>query len=158
MSNRNPLLENQLFYVDEVDFESRNAIADSVIRLIHRNYSDPCLRFEDAARRFGISVWHLSRLFKKHTGICSKQYLKKLRMHKSESLLQASEMGIKEAANAVGYSHVSNFNKHFKSVYRISPGEYRRRWTLFRAERGEQDLPRIARFTKRKQDLPKNIY
>jgi AraC-like DNA-binding protein len=156
MSNRIPLLENRPFFVDEADFESRNAIADSVIRLIHKDYSNPCLRFEEAARMFGISVWRLSRLFKKHTGICSKQYLKRLRMQRAESLLQTPEIGIKEVADAVGYSHVSNFNKHFKSFYGISPGEYRRRWALFKAERGEQDLPRIASFAKRKQDLPKN--
>lgn len=97
-----------------------------VIKLVEQQYArdDPTLR--KMAKQAGLSIWYLPRLFKRNTGISFGEYLRKLRLQKAEKLLQDTTLSIKEIAAAVGYKHVSDFDHHFKSMYGMCPGEYRR--------------------------------
>ena len=97
-----------------------------VINLVHQQYQrdDPTL--SKMAKHVNLSIWHFARLFKKNTGSHFSEYLRNLRLKKSEKLLENPLLSIKEIAAAVGYKHVSDFDHHFKSTYGMRPGEYRR--------------------------------
>ena len=98
-----------------------------VISLIHEQYPQGKLTLGQLARQLNLSTWHLAHLFKKETGSSVISYLRKLRIKKAQELLVSSVFSIKEIAATVGYNHVSDFNHHFKALFDMSPGEYRRR-------------------------------
>ena len=97
-----------------------------VIQLVEQQYEKDDPTLSKIAKQVGLSVWYLPRLFKKNTGISFGEYLRDLRLKKAALLLQDPTLSIKEIAAAVGYKHVSDFDHHFKSLYGMCPGEYRR--------------------------------
>ncbi|HEY7910573.1 MAG TPA: helix-turn-helix transcriptional regulator [Blastocatellia bacterium] len=103
----------------------RNLRIRQAIRLINEQYQQTGLTLGQIAGQLNLSVWHLSRLFKKETGESVKQYLRAVRMIKAQELLLNSVFSIKEIAAAVGYNHVSDFDHHFKATFNMRPGEYR---------------------------------
>jgi len=98
-----------------------------VINLIHEQYAHGKLTLGQLARQLNLSTWHLAHLFKRETGCSVISYLRNWRIKKAQELLVSSVFSIKEVAAAVGYNHVSDFNHHFKALFNMSPGEYRRR-------------------------------
>ncbi|HLG13549.1 MAG TPA: helix-turn-helix transcriptional regulator [Blastocatellia bacterium] len=107
-----------------------NPTADSRVRLIEKlvqeQYPDSRLTLKELARQANISIWHLARVFKSHTGASIKQYLRAVRMTKAKELLLTTTLSIKEVAAAVGHNHVSDFDHHFKATFQMRPGEFRR--------------------------------
>ena len=47
----------------------------------------------------------------------------------------------------VGFASVSNFNRHFRSVIRMTPREYRSRMLLARQKEGSDSRQTILEFT-----------
>jgi transcriptional regulator GlxA family with amidase domain len=95
------------------------------LALINEQYTQSRLKLRDIAKQLNISVWHLSRLFKKEIGYGVIRYLRAVRMGKAQELLQDTTLSIKEIAAAVGYNHVSDFDRHFKASSGMRPGEFR---------------------------------
>ena len=54
------------------------------------------------------------------------QYLIRYRMTKAASMLQTSRISIAEIGIAVGYENQLHFSRAFKSVFDVSPSEYRK--------------------------------
>ncbi len=79
----------------------------------------------DMAEQSGLSRFHFSREFKKHTGIAPAAYLQELRLKKAIRMLQSERKTIKEIAYACGYDDCSYFCRIFHRAYGIAPGNYR---------------------------------
>jgi AraC-like DNA-binding protein len=77
------------------------------------------------ARCAGASVFHLCRLFKRHTGQTIHGYRNELRLRKSLELLGETD-DILSVALALGYSGHSHFTAAFHSFFGITPSAYRR--------------------------------
>lgn len=105
-----------------------NTWVKKAIDLIHEQYSLSDLTLSKLAGQLGISVWHLSRSFKKHVGFGLRQVIRTVRMERAVELLQDKDrsLSVKQVAGAVGYKHVSDFDHHFKAQYGLTPGTYRR--------------------------------
>ncbi|KRG12806.1 hypothetical protein ACA29_10365 [Lederbergia galactosidilytica] len=69
------------------------------------------------------------RYFKKHTGETILQHLNRLRMEQTKYLLKTSDLQIKVIAIRVGYSDVSSFIRKFKQQEKMTPGEFRKKYT-----------------------------
>lgn len=79
------------------------------------------------AKRFSVSEEHLSRIFKKETGVGFSSYLTFLRMKKAEELLiHSSESRITEIAYACGFSDSNYFSSQFKKLHGISPKRFQK--------------------------------
>ncbi len=52
-------------------------------------------------------------------------YLRLLRLHRAKTLLQTSELGVRQVARAVGYAKVQHFTRMFTTAIGISPTAYR---------------------------------
>ncbi len=83
------------------------------------------------ARRLGLSYPHFRLLFRGLTGLPPGQYIRCRRMEKSARLLRQSRMEIKDIANQVGYEDIFHFSKLFKKHFRVSPGRFRARSTMY---------------------------
>jgi AraC-like DNA-binding protein len=99
---------------------------------IHQNFGGP-LSSEDLSRVSGLSVSQLERDFVQLLGMTPRRYLTKIRFDAAIELL-SSGMPISDVAQACGYSDQSAFTRAFRSTLGMSPSEYRKRTTQFRAD------------------------
>jgi transcriptional regulator GlxA family with amidase domain len=84
-------------------------------------------RFEEVARKFGMSGRNFARRFKNATGESPLAYLHGMRIAAAKQLLESTLVSVQEIAQKVGYSDVLFFRELFKRHTGVSPSEYRRR-------------------------------
>ena len=100
--------------------ELRKAIA------LAREGSTSDLSVAELARRSGLSVRNLSRLFHVELGLTPKQLLMSLRIEKAKELLLAGNSTVTETAFAVGYNSLSQFIASFRQLTGQIPSEFAR--------------------------------
>ncbi len=83
------------------------------------------LSISELARRSGMSVRNLSRLFQIELGMTPKQLLMALRIEKSKELLLAGNITVTEVAFSVGYSSLSQFIAVFRQFTGQIPSEFK---------------------------------
>ncbi len=94
------------------------------IDYIRANFTEK-ITLEDVADEIYLSPAYFSKIFKEQTESNFTQYLNKLRIEKSKSLLQNTKIPIVDIAGMVGYEDQSYFTKVFKKNTGNSPGKYR---------------------------------
>lgn len=94
-------------------------------RWLHEHFRDE-LRFDELARRVGMSARNFARRFKRATGEAPLTYLQKLRIEESKRLLEREYTTIQAIARDVGYDDVIFFRRLFRRYAGVSPQEYRR--------------------------------
>ncbi len=100
---------------------------DAIFKAIHymnNNFIEK-ITLEDVASEVFLSSAYFSKIFKEQTGNNFSQYLNKLRIEKSKSLLRNSRIPLVDIAGMVGYEDQSYFSKVFKKITGNSPGKYR---------------------------------
>ncbi|HNQ35740.1 MAG TPA: AraC family transcriptional regulator, partial [bacterium] len=97
-----------------------------VIEYLDDNFADD-LGLEELADRFALSAGHLSRTFKRYTGLGLKQYILQRRIVAAKRLLEEAP-GLKVAAvsNRVGFHDFAVFNRDFKLITGLTPSAYRK--------------------------------
>lgn len=73
-----------------------------------------------------ISQSTLQRLFKQHTGKTPREFIKELRMVTAAHRLLVTNDRVSTIAYELGFETLSHFSKKFKSVYGMSPQQYRK--------------------------------
>lgn len=68
----------------------------------------------------------LRDLFRIHYNCTPMEYLRKIRLEKSEYLLLSSDMNISEIAAAVGFDDSNYFSRVFQETYHVTPRDYRK--------------------------------
>lgn len=96
-------------------------------RLLSRCYAEP-ISLSELADAVEISVFHLCRIFKAHTGQTIHGYLRKLRLRAGLALLETTDRSLAHLALDVGYAHQSHFTEAFRGEYGIPPGKLRRQF------------------------------
>ena len=72
--------------------------------------------------------WFTPVVFKEQFGITLLSYLDQVRITHAKQLLRFSELTVEEVGRKVGIEEGAYFNRVFKKVEGITPGEYRRMW------------------------------
>ena len=104
----------------------QNPYAQKALRRLAEDYTGD-ITLQSLSHEFGISPEHLSRLFKKETGLGFSEYLSLLRLKKAEGALKRnSEMSIAEIAFSCGFNDSNYFCEKFKKVYGVSPLKYKK--------------------------------
>ena len=79
------------------------------------------------AQKLSVSPEHLSRIFKKETGLGFNEYLSLLRLKKAESVLKLNDnRSISEVAFSCGFNDSNYFCEKFKAVYGMSPLKFKK--------------------------------
>lgn len=102
--------------------------ADSIYkaeRFIKENYMQK-LSLNDVAGHVYLSKAYLSKIFKEETGISLVNYINRLRIDKSKTLLKDHSLSLADIAALVGFDDQSYFSKIFKGITGVSPGKYRK--------------------------------
>jgi transcriptional regulator GlxA family with amidase domain len=81
------------------------------------------------ARRAGMSVRTFSRVFRAEVGETPASYVERLRVETARRWLEDTDRSVVEIARACGLGTVETMYRAFQRVVRVTPGEYRRRFT-----------------------------
>ncbi|OUP10474.1 AraC family transcriptional regulator [Collinsella sp. An2] len=102
------------------DFYIREAI-----NYIEQNYQND-ISVEDIAEQTGLNRSYFGKVFKAVVNKSPQQYLIAYRMGKATELLKLTALSIGEVGKAVGYPNQLHFSRAFKTVYGVSPREWRK--------------------------------
>lgn len=98
----------------------------AALKLIERHPGDP-LRRRDVARRVGLSVRQLDRLFANKLKCSYQNHYRRIRLERSRELLQQSAARIAEIAVACGFSSASHFTRVYREYFGVTPSADRNR-------------------------------
>jgi len=98
------------------------AITKSMEYICHNFGND--ISLEDCAAHVNTSYTHLSREFKKETGLRFVEYLNIVRINKAKSLLILHKYSMKEIVYKVGFRNYNYFFKVFKESEGLTPNEF----------------------------------
>lgn len=113
--------------LQEHETEGRTtSVAVQVITYIQEHYAEP-ITLDSLAEVFKFSAYHLSSLFKEHTGISPIDYLIRYRLDLASELLMTTNASVGEIAASVGYKDVYYFSRIYKKRKGVSPAHHRNR-------------------------------
>ena len=90
------------------------------------NIEDP-IGIGEIAQYAGISRRHLERLFCQHVKATPPRYYLELRLTHARQLLQYTNKSLLEVAIASGFVTSSHFQRRFREMFDIAPGQFRKR-------------------------------
>jgi AraC-like DNA-binding protein len=82
------------------------------------------LTVEDVARRFGLNLRRLQRLFARYVGVNPKWVIQRYRLHEAAEQLARAPASQAALALELGYADQAHFVKDFKAVVGTSPAAY----------------------------------
>lgn len=104
-------------------FYQGNQQMDEIFLYIRKHFLT--LTLSDLAEHFSYSTSYISHQIKKETGLTFSETILQLKLKQACVYLRDSTMRLYEIAEKCGFYDVSNFCKRFKSMYGITPSEYR---------------------------------
>jgi AraC family transcriptional regulator of adaptative response / DNA-3-methyladenine glycosylase II len=84
-------------------------------------------RLPDIAASLGVTDRHLRRVFQEEFGVAPVEYAQTQRLLLAKRLLTDTELPILEVAMASGFASLRRFNDLFRTRYRMTPAELRRK-------------------------------
>lgn len=94
---------------------------------IHDQVSNINLSVPEVADYAGLSVQHLSKLFKASKGMTMVEYINQYRINYSQELLTTTNLNITELSEKAGYANTVTFTRNFKRYVGCTPSEYRQK-------------------------------
>lgn len=98
---------------------------DHVIKYMSDNYSND-ISLADVAEVACMTTNSFCRFFKNWTNKSFTEYLNEIRINNAARLLVQNEDSISNICFQVGYRSTTNFNRQFKRIIGITPGEYKK--------------------------------
>lgn len=102
------------------------AVVDIVLEYVFSNHAGS-VKMSEAAALVGMSEPTFSKYFKRATGQNFSDLVRKLRLAHARRLLEGSDKAISDICYEVGFSNLSNFNRHFLNDAGETPRSYRQR-------------------------------
>ena len=81
---------------------------------------------KEVAELLGMTPSAFSRFFRRATGRTFVDYLGALRIAHACELLVETDLPVLQISLAAGFNNLSNFNRRFRRLKGMTPGEYRR--------------------------------
>ena len=101
-------------------------LKDGVMQFLEEHYSNRALSQTMVADHFHLSIYSLSRMFKKQFGMSFSEYVNGKRLEKSRELLLSTVLSVKEIADEVGFTDANYFTRLFRQNFGISPTDFRK--------------------------------
>ena len=108
------------------DFYIKEALS-----FIENNYMKE-ITVEDIAESSGLNRSYFGKIFKDSVGKSPQEFLISYRMIKAAELLKLTRYSVAEIGSAVGYPNQLHFSRAFKSVYGVSPRNWRKDNTVMK--------------------------
>jgi YesN/AraC family two-component response regulator len=98
---------------------------NDALNFIHQHYHED-ITIEDIADAAYVSKYYLIKIFQKTLNTTPAQYVTNVRIEKAIELLVNTDFTIRMISEKIGFSNDNYFNKVFKKVVGIPPGEFRK--------------------------------
>ncbi len=96
----------------------------NLISYMHAHFREP-LTLDELSDYCGLSKYHLSRQFKKITGLAPNEYLIRLRLENARTLLINTDYSIRRTGEMSGFENEAYFSRIFHNRFKRSPKQYR---------------------------------
>lgn len=106
--------------------EGQDPIISRLFSLVEKNVANKELCAKHLADELNVSLPTLYRKTGQFTGLTVAEIIRSTRMKKAGELLKEHKLAISETGEAVGYSDLYTFRKHFVEFYGIKPSEFSR--------------------------------
>jgi AraC-like DNA-binding protein len=120
---------------DEYEYISRHAIQgqhekdnerlNKVIEHVMKSFQQQ-IRLDEIAHQVNMTPAAFSRYFKKRTRNTFSDFISQIRLGHAAKLLQDDQLSVAEICYACGFNNLSNFNRQFKALYKMSPMQFRK--------------------------------
>lgn len=120
---------SQLFSLAAAAVRSKKEEVDPIISYVMKHIEKgPAneVSLEQLAEQLNLSAAYLSVYIKEKTGAKFIDHLHGVRIRKAKELLGGSDRSIQDISSQLGYSNVTSFNRMFKKMTGLPPGEYRK--------------------------------
>lgn len=98
---------------------------EAVLDYMASKYSRADLSVDIVVSELGINRIKINEILRAETGLTFSLYLNKVRLAEAARLLSDKQVGVAEAAFAVGYNSLSYFNRLFKKEFGCSPSSFK---------------------------------
>jgi AraC-like DNA-binding protein len=102
-------------------------LIDRVVKFIDLHYMED-IGLNTIADYVYFSPSYLGKVFKEVSGYNFSDYIIKVRMEKAAKLILDSNTKLTDIMEKVGYYSIQGFSRVFKSYFKCSPGEYRKKY------------------------------
>ena len=120
----------QLFSRFLKDAEQKIEVTDNrilkALRYIRKNIDKP-INISQLSELCFLTDDHFIRLFKNEMKCTPTQYINQKKIEKAQVMLIIDDIPIKEIAYNLAFDNISYFNKLFKKLTGLTPGEYKKR-------------------------------
>lgn len=107
------LSDNIIRVLPAIEYISQNYMNDIYIK----NLADIC----------NMSLTNFRRYFSNSLNVSPLDYITKIRIQTASILLSSTQSSILDISQRVGYSSLSSFNRHFKSIQGVCPKDWRKK-------------------------------
>lgn len=107
-----------------INMKNLSVVLKQSLEYIQNNYHES-ISLQDVADYTYVSIYYLSRMFKKEIGKNFVEYLNEFRINKAKYYLKDYELKTYEVAELVGITDPHYFSKLFKKYTGLTPTEYR---------------------------------
>ncbi len=114
---------------EEPEAEVSPTMLQRIVQEIQERYAEN-ITLTDLAKKYGISISHLSSLLKEELQLSFSEYIASKRIQRAKELLADERLSTEEIAEQVGYGDYFYFIKVFKKNTGISPTKYRKKLLL----------------------------
>ncbi len=102
---------------------NENTIVGRTLQYIAEHVYDK-LSVEIVAKDTGVSASHLTALFRRQMNISPGEYIRRVKLEESKSLIREGKLNFSQIAAILQYSTIHHFSRQFKENFGISPSEY----------------------------------
>lgn len=114
--------------VSIVDTTGYSDLSRHIVRYLENNYHRE-IPLQELADEVGFNKNYICSAFKRDTDMTIGNCTTAIRIRKAAELISFSDMNLSQVAEATGFINQSHFNRIFKKVVGIPPGQYRRMFT-----------------------------
>lgn len=108
-----------------IDTVGYSELSQEIIRYLEQN-CDREVPLQEIADELGFNKNYICAVFKRDSGMTIGNCQTAIRIRRAAELISFSDMSLNQVAAATGFVNPSHFNRIFKKVVKISPGQYRR--------------------------------
>lgn len=105
---------------------SNERIAERAKKIVHENYNDINLSVNFISEKLSLAANYLSRAFKEQTGEGLLEYIQNVRINMAKKLLINTDFTNERISTETGFTNSNSFQRVFKKVVGITPGNYRK--------------------------------
>lgn len=108
-----------------IDTSGFSPVSQKIAEYLEANYARE-IPLHEIAEVVGFNKNYTCSMFKRDSGMTIGTCQTVIRIRKAAELISFSDMNLTQVANATGFTNLSHFNRIFKKVVGIPPGQYRR--------------------------------